>query len=90
MKLEIACPKCEWEPDGGPYWQCTCRQSWNTFETSGKCPNCSKTWDDTQCPGPGVPGGCGAWSKHIDWYRNLGEEMNKEIEKIFQKEPLVI
>lgn len=90
MKIEIACPKCEWEPNGGAYWQCTCLHPWNTFETSGKCPNCSKTWHDTQCPGPGYPGGCGVWSKHIDWYRNLGEEMRIEIEGILQEELVVL
>lgn len=86
MEIKIACPKCDWEPDGGPYWQCTCGHSWNTFETTGKCPECSKTWEDTQYPD--YHGGCGAWSKHIDWYRNLDSEMKKQIEKVFQEQPL--
>ena len=79
MKIEIACPKCQWEPKGGAHWMCSCWHVWNTFETAGKCPKCSKRWADTQCPGPGDPGGCGSWSKHIDWYQNLDEEMKKAI-----------
>jgi hypothetical protein len=79
MKVEIRCPKCNWEPDGGPYWQCSCGFKWNTFDTAGKCPNCLKVWVVTQCPP------CGKWSKHIAWYRNLDDEMRKEIEKILQE-----
>ena len=66
--LRIRCPECEWEPDGGPYWQCDCGKAWNTFETMGTCPRCGKKWHDTQCPGPMPPGGCGRWSPHDDWY----------------------
>ncbi|MBC8111190.1 MAG: hypothetical protein H7Y04_09050 [Verrucomicrobia bacterium] len=69
MNTEIECPKCKWKPDGGAYWQCRCGTSWNTFDTQGICPNCKKRWKDTQCPGPGFPGGCGAWSPHVDWYK---------------------
>ena len=90
MKIEIACPKCNWEPNSGSFWQCNCGHLWNTFETSGKCPKCSKIWADTQCLGPSYPGGCGAWSKHIDWYRNLDSEMRKKIEKILQGQPLTL
>lgn len=35
----------------------------------------------TQCLGPQV-GGCGEWSPHLDWYRNLDEWLKEEIEKI--------
>ena len=88
MKVEIACPKCNWEPDGGSHWQCSCGHKWNTFETAAKCPNCAKVWADTQCPGPGRPGGCGGWSKHIDWYRNLDSVIRKEMESIFNEVPV--
>ena len=81
MQIKIACPTCEWEPDGGPHWCCICGYEWNTFETSGKCPACSKIWEDTQCPGPGGPGGCGTWSKHIDWYRNLDTALKLALDK---------
>ena len=67
-EIEIKCPKCAWQPDGGYYWECACGMVWNTFETQGVCPKCNKRWLDTQCPGPGYPGGCGEWSPHVDWY----------------------
>lgn len=41
------------------------------------------------CPGPGYPGGCGAWSKHIDWYRNLGNQISTEVEKILDEIPVM-
>lgn len=85
MDIEICCPKCEWKPDGRAYWQCSCGCTWNTFETAGKCPSCSKSWEDTMCPGPGFPGGCGKWSKHIDWYRNLDKSFKEELEKSFKE-----
>ena len=37
------------------------------------------------CPGPGFPGGCGKWSKHVDWYRNLDESFKEELEKSFKE-----
>ncbi len=82
MEVEILCPKCDWKPDGGKYWRCTCGNVWNTFETAGKCPQCNKIWDETACPGPGFPGGCGKWSPHIDWYRNLDYILQLELKKI--------
>ncbi len=85
MNIKVLCPICDWEPDGRPHWECTCGCVWNTFDTSAKCPKCNKVWEDTQCPGPGGPGGCGRWSKHIDWYRNLTDEIRREMAKIFEK-----
>ena len=87
MEAEISCPKCRWEPDGGPYWQCRCGHQWNTFETAGKCPQCGKIWKDTMCPGPGFPGGCGAWSPHIDWYHNLDEQVREALEESLKGQP---
>ncbi len=77
MKVEIACPKCEWKPDGGAYWQCSCGNVWNTFDTAGRCPNCPKHH-----------GGCGKWSKHLDWYRNLDTQLKKEVENALDKQPI--
>ena len=80
--ITIECPKCQWKPDGAAHWMCTCGHSWNTFDTQGKCPACSKEWKMTQCPGPGYPGGCGKLSPHIDWYKiplDI-EELMEEIE----------
>ena len=88
MELEIACPKCNWEPDGGDHWQCSCGHEWNTFETTGKCPNCGKVWRDTKCPP--VPGGCNQWSPHVDWYRNLDDVMREEIERLLREETIKV
>lgn len=44
-------------------------------------------WEETQCPRSDYPPGCGAWSKHIDWYRNLDDQIRTEIEKVLQWNP---
>ena len=84
--IEILCPKCGWKPDGHAHWECTCGHVWNTFETAGKCPNCAKRWDDTQCPGPNFGPGCGKWSKHIEWYKGLEKATVREAEKILERQ----
>jgi hypothetical protein len=81
MEIKILCPKCDWEPDGGPHWECTCGHHWNVFDTGGKCPSCSKIWIETQCPSN--IGGCNAWSPHIDWYRNLDDIIREMVEEAF-------
>jgi hypothetical protein len=58
----IRCPACGWEPTRHHLWMCSCLHSWNTFETRGVCPACSRRWTETQCPR------CSAWSPHDDWY----------------------
>lgn len=80
-EVKIACPKCEWEPSPSDHWTCSCGHAWHTFDTAGRCPSCKKQWNETQCLGPAV-GGCGAWSPHLDWYRNLDDWLREEIEKI--------
>ncbi|HTL08642.1 MAG TPA: hypothetical protein VL307_10310 [Chitinophagaceae bacterium] len=67
--IHICCPACHWEPDGKPYWQCSCGTSWNTFATAARCPGCGKVWERTQCVEHA--GGCNAYSLHEDWYRGL-------------------
>ncbi|MFT5914516.1 MAG: putative C2H2 Zn-finger protein [Flammeovirgaceae bacterium] len=69
----IECPKCQWEPDGKPYWMCHCLHMWNTFETYGKCPSCGFVHKDTQCIS------CGKLSPHPDWYVDL-QNIDLEIE----------
>ena len=86
MNEKILCPKCSWKPDGGKHWQCSCLHVWNTFETAGNCPKCSKTWEDTQCPGPGYPGGCGKWSPHLDWYVELENKVQEEYENALKND----
>ena len=81
-KIKICCPKCNWEPDGQPYWQCSCGTEWDTFSTGGRCPDCKKVWSKTQCILEA--GGCLAWSPHLDWYRGLDKiviELKEEIKR---------
>lgn len=75
MEVEIFCPKCEWEPQASDRWQCSCGHLWNTFDTIGRCPSCSKVWEDTQCLS------CKKWSPHLDWYHNLDEITRRMIEE---------
>lgn len=62
--MYFACPKCDWRPDAGSLWSCSCGHAWNTFQTRGVCPACARVWKDTQCPA------CGQWSAHEDWYHD--------------------
>ena len=78
--IKICCPKCNWEPDGKPYWQCSCGTRWNTFATGGRCPSCKKIWEQTQCIMDA--GGCLAWSPHLDWYNGLDNIINALKEEI--------
>jgi hypothetical protein len=58
----IRCPKCAWVPLKSTRWSCTCQHIWNTFDTRGKCPNCSHQWTETACPA------CKQMSSHDAWY----------------------
>ena len=78
--IRIRCPKCEWEPDGKPYWRCSCGHQWDTFATGGRCPRCQAVWEHTQCP-IRLTSGCGKWSPHLDWYENL-DNVVREVEEI--------
>jgi hypothetical protein len=80
--IHIRCPKCNWEPDGQPHWQCSCGMIWNTFATGGRCPRCAKVWEDTMCVGDA--GGCNKWSPHLDWYENL-DNVVKEVEEVIKQ-----
>jgi hypothetical protein len=62
----IRCPKCAWEPAKHDSWCCApgCGHVWNTFETRGHCPNCSKQWIETACLK------CSVWSLHEEWYED--------------------
>jgi hypothetical protein len=83
--IRIRCPKYEWEPDGKPYWRCSCGTRWDTFSTGGRCPTCQKVWEDTQCPNG--PGGCRQWSPHLNWYEHLDEVVEEVTEVLI--EPIV-
>ncbi|WP_462264835.1 hypothetical protein [Mucilaginibacter sp.] len=69
--IKIRCPKCDWQPMQYSRWQCSCKHLWNTFDTAGRCPQCSKIWKDTQCLE------CHCWNPHLDWYDGLDEAINK-------------
>lgn len=60
----IRCPRCQWQPAPNDTWRCDpgCLHVWNTFETRGVCPACSKQWTQTACLR------CHVWSPHDDWY----------------------
>ena len=88
--IHIHCPKCSWEPDGEPYWRCSCLHVWDTFSTGGRCPNCKKVWEHTQCIV--YAGGCGQWSPHLDWYSGLSGILDKLKEEILHgwQEPVLL
>jgi hypothetical protein len=62
--VKIRCPLCQWQPQKSDRWLCEpgCQHCWNTFETAGICPGCTKHWDQTACLR------CQQWSPHEDWY----------------------
>ena len=66
----IRCPKCAWQPAKSDRWLCEpgCGHVWNTFETRGVCPGCSKRWTETVCLR------CRQWSFHDDWYEKEEEQ----------------
>lgn len=78
---KIECPKCQWEPDAHARWGCTCGHLWNTFDTGGRCPKCSKQWKDTQCLS------CQQWSPHLDWYKDLDEWLDEALEEVEAPQP---
>lgn len=74
--MKIWCPGCEWEPRPSSRWMCTprCRHLWNTFDTGGVCPACSKIWARTQCHA------CKGRYPHPDWYHDDGTDPHSELE----------
>ncbi len=81
MRIQIECPKCGWEPDGGAYWMCSqCYHTWNTFDTMAKCPACGFQHERTAC----IPhrGGCQAYEPHLDWYKNLDDSLHLQLDQI--------
>ncbi len=83
-EVKIECPKCGWEPQPHSLWACSCGTVWNTFDTGGRCPACSKVWEMTQCQSP-LEGGCREWSLHLDWYKGLTPFVEKQVEEVNQE-----
>jgi len=79
--IEIYCPRCHWEPDGKPHWQCSCGTKWDTFSTGARCPGCGKVWGYTQCVSR-IKGGCASRSPHMDWYHGLTDIVDKLKEEV--------
>lgn len=77
--MHIRCPKCNWEPDGGAHWYCQCGHQWDTFSTAARCPGCGYQHEVTQCPDE--PGGCSAFSPHLDWYEGLDEPVEEIVKE---------
>ncbi len=61
---KIRCPGCGWKPRKDSLWSCSepCFHTWNTFDTRGRCPGCSRQWTHTACLQ------CSGWFLHEDWY----------------------
>jgi hypothetical protein len=58
----IRCPLCGWRPRRTDRWVCGCGESWNTFDTGGRCPACAFQWPWTECHR------CHRRSDHDRWY----------------------
>lgn len=80
--IKIRCPKCHWEPDGKPYWQCGCGHQFDAFVSAGTCPECGKDWEFTQCVD--FAGGCNHVSPHLDWYGNL-DKIVEELKEVLRE-----
>ncbi len=65
----IRCPLCAWRPRATDRWQCQCGCQWNTFDTSGQCPDCGFRWPVTQCLA------CHEFSPHESWYSDSDENL---------------
>ena len=49
-RMGLKCPNCKTAPPIGPFWGCAgCQQSFDTFETGGRCPHCGAQYDVTTC-----------------------------------------
>jgi Zn-dependent protease/DNA-directed RNA polymerase subunit RPC12/RpoP len=49
-RMGLKCPSCGMAPPVGRYWGCAnCHQSFDTFESGGRCPHCSTQYGVTTC-----------------------------------------
>jgi len=77
--MQVKCPSCQWKPATAFRWVCTggnCGHAWNTFDTGGVCPECSKIWDETFCYE------CKTMQPHVDWYHDDGRAQTSADELI--------
>jgi putative SOS response-associated peptidase YedK len=65
--VRIRCPRCRWEHDFRPWWQCErCLVTFDTFLTRAHCPSCDNSWRETWCPKCHRPSPHEAWYVHDD------------------------
>ena len=84
--MKIWCPGCEWKPLPSSRWVCApsgCGHVWNTFDTGGVCPACSKVWKMTAC------WSCHDSFPHEDWYHDDGIGLEAEIDLTIAEEATV-
>lgn len=48
-RTELACPRCRAAPPVGAFWACACKTRFDSFETGGRCPTCSRSFAATSC-----------------------------------------
>lgn len=49
-RMGLKCPSCRMAPPIGPFWGCAnCGQSFDTFETGGRCPHCGTQYGVATC-----------------------------------------
>ena len=85
MATKIYCPRCAWAPSPDDRWECRpgCHVVWNTFETRGRCPGCSKRWLVTVCLA------CFQASLHEHWYHDETTDAGVWSDATEQEEALV-
>jgi hypothetical protein len=85
MATKIYCPRCAWAPSPDDRWECRpgCHVVWNTFETRGRCPGCSKRWLVTVCLA------CFQASLHEHWYHDETTDADAWSDAVERDEALV-
>jgi Zn-dependent protease len=58
----FSCPACHSPPPVGAFWQCACKERFDTFDVQGTCPKCRRTFAKTVCTE------CAKWSPHRSFY----------------------
>lgn len=64
----FACPSCKSPPPLGNLWRCgQCGQTFDTFSSQAKCPNCGTQYNTTQCLD------CGNAAPFAEWHPGSAE-----------------
>lgn len=70
--MKACCPSCKTEPLPFQTWRCFCGESFNHFETGGKCPSCGYNHEYTEC----MSYSCQKISLHVDWYPVINQNIS--------------